>query len=274
MHSWWVPELGGKFQAVPGYHNYTWFKVEQARHLPRAVRDPVRPRPRAHDRHRQGRAAGAVRSVAGAPEAADRRSERRSGEGARAKLKAQTRRRSRSRTPRTSRRPATTWPPTQPRSPDNRPPRRARGERLDELDHDDRSQADRDHVHGPHVRVLLPRRHRGADDPPAAGGAEQHAGHARNLQPAVHDARDDDGLPVRRADDGGPGELLPAADDRRARHGLPAPERALLLAAAGRRHRLLRLGLLAPAGSGLGELRAAGERRLLARAAARTRGST
>ena len=41
-----------------------------------------------------------------------------------------------------------------------------------------------------------------------------------DLQPAVHDARDDDDLPVRRADDGGPGELLPAADDRRARHGL------------------------------------------------------
>jgi cytochrome c oxidase subunit 2 len=27
VHSWWIPELGGKFQAVPGYHNYTWFKV-------------------------------------------------------------------------------------------------------------------------------------------------------------------------------------------------------------------------------------------------------
>jgi cytochrome c oxidase subunit II len=27
VHSWWVPELGGKFQAVPGYHSYTWFKV-------------------------------------------------------------------------------------------------------------------------------------------------------------------------------------------------------------------------------------------------------
>jgi cytochrome c oxidase subunit II len=30
VHSWWVPELGGKFQAVPGYHNYTWFKIEKA----------------------------------------------------------------------------------------------------------------------------------------------------------------------------------------------------------------------------------------------------
>jgi cytochrome c oxidase subunit II len=29
VHSWWVPKLGGKFQAVPGYQNYTWFKVEK-----------------------------------------------------------------------------------------------------------------------------------------------------------------------------------------------------------------------------------------------------
>ncbi len=29
VHSWWIPELGGKFQAVPGYHNYAWFKVSK-----------------------------------------------------------------------------------------------------------------------------------------------------------------------------------------------------------------------------------------------------
>jgi cytochrome c oxidase subunit II len=29
VHSWWVPQLGGKFQALPGYHNYTWFKIER-----------------------------------------------------------------------------------------------------------------------------------------------------------------------------------------------------------------------------------------------------
>jgi cytochrome c oxidase subunit II len=29
IHSWWIPELGGKFQAVPGYHNYTWFKISK-----------------------------------------------------------------------------------------------------------------------------------------------------------------------------------------------------------------------------------------------------
>lgn len=29
VHSWWVPQLGGKMQAVPGYHNYTWFKISK-----------------------------------------------------------------------------------------------------------------------------------------------------------------------------------------------------------------------------------------------------
>jgi cytochrome c oxidase subunit 2 len=29
VHSWWIPALGGKFQAVPGYHNYTWFKIDK-----------------------------------------------------------------------------------------------------------------------------------------------------------------------------------------------------------------------------------------------------
>lgn len=27
IHSWWIPKLGGKFDAVPGHTNYTWFKV-------------------------------------------------------------------------------------------------------------------------------------------------------------------------------------------------------------------------------------------------------
>jgi cytochrome c oxidase subunit II len=29
VHSWWIPELGGKFQAVPGYNNYAWFKISK-----------------------------------------------------------------------------------------------------------------------------------------------------------------------------------------------------------------------------------------------------
>ena len=27
VHSWWIPKLGGKMDATPGYFNYTWFKV-------------------------------------------------------------------------------------------------------------------------------------------------------------------------------------------------------------------------------------------------------
>ncbi|HXE46610.1 MAG TPA: cytochrome c oxidase subunit II [Conexibacter sp.] len=30
IHSWWIPKLGGKFDAIPGYHNYTWFKAPHA----------------------------------------------------------------------------------------------------------------------------------------------------------------------------------------------------------------------------------------------------
>jgi cytochrome c oxidase subunit 2 len=28
-HSWWIPQLGGKFDAIPGYNNYTWFKAHK-----------------------------------------------------------------------------------------------------------------------------------------------------------------------------------------------------------------------------------------------------
>ena len=27
IHEWWIPALGGKVQAVPGYTSYTWFKI-------------------------------------------------------------------------------------------------------------------------------------------------------------------------------------------------------------------------------------------------------
>lgn len=29
IHSWWIPELGGKADAVPGYTNKTWFKISE-----------------------------------------------------------------------------------------------------------------------------------------------------------------------------------------------------------------------------------------------------
>jgi cytochrome c oxidase subunit II len=28
-HSWWIPELGGKFDAIPGHTNFTWFKISE-----------------------------------------------------------------------------------------------------------------------------------------------------------------------------------------------------------------------------------------------------
>jgi cytochrome c oxidase subunit II len=30
IHSWWIPSLGGKVDAVPGYTTYTWFKAPNA----------------------------------------------------------------------------------------------------------------------------------------------------------------------------------------------------------------------------------------------------
>jgi cytochrome c oxidase subunit 2 len=29
IHSWWVPDITGKTDAVPGYYNYTWFKISK-----------------------------------------------------------------------------------------------------------------------------------------------------------------------------------------------------------------------------------------------------
>jgi cytochrome c oxidase subunit 2 len=28
-HSWWIPKLGGKMDAIPGLTNYTWFKISK-----------------------------------------------------------------------------------------------------------------------------------------------------------------------------------------------------------------------------------------------------
>jgi cytochrome c oxidase subunit 2 len=30
IHSWWVPDIAGKTDAVPGYDNYAWFDIQQA----------------------------------------------------------------------------------------------------------------------------------------------------------------------------------------------------------------------------------------------------
>ena len=77
MHSWWIPELGGKYQAVPGYHNYAWFKVTK----PGLYRGQCAALcGRGHARMIaavKAVPAGAVRSLAGLPEEAAGRSERR-----------------------------------------------------------------------------------------------------------------------------------------------------------------------------------------------------
>ena len=52
-HSWWIPKLGGKMDAVPGYTNKPWFKADQAgQRLQRPVRRAVRAQPREHVRAR------------------------------------------------------------------------------------------------------------------------------------------------------------------------------------------------------------------------------
>ena len=48
QHSWWIPELGGKMDALPGYTNKTWFKVTEAGRLRGPVRRAVRAQPRQH----------------------------------------------------------------------------------------------------------------------------------------------------------------------------------------------------------------------------------
>ena len=78
--------------------------------------------------------------------------------------------------------------------------------------------------------ILVARRARRAR--PARAPVRQR----RDLQRAVHDARDGDDLPVHHPDPGGLRELRRAAPDRRAGHGLPADQRAVVLDAAARRH--------------------------------------
>ena len=87
------------------------------------------------------------------------------------------------------------------------------------------------------VRLLLRRRRDGAAHARAARPGEQRLHHGELLQPALHRARDDDGLPLRRPHPRGLRQLPRPAHDRRARHGVPPPERPLVLALPPRRAR-------------------------------------
>ena len=74
IHSWWIPSLGGKIDAIPGTTNDTWFQADNEGRLHRTVRGAVRPRARPHARLRRRRLASGVRRVArAAPRRAGRR---------------------------------------------------------------------------------------------------------------------------------------------------------------------------------------------------------
>ena len=90
VHAWWIPELGGKFQAVPGYHNYTWFKIAKPGVFHGQCAFLCGRAARAHARHRAGRAAGAVRSLARQPEDSCISQANQAAKVAREKLGAQT----------------------------------------------------------------------------------------------------------------------------------------------------------------------------------------
>ena len=249
---------------------------------PRPVRRAVRAQPRQHDRARDRRAVRRLQGLVRPPGGGHQGRPRRGRQAARRDQQAA------SRSDRRPRRkpPQTPWPSTIRHRDDDRAPRAWRGPQiiahearpertgLDVVDHHDRPQEDRDHVplHGP--RLLPAGRRRGAADADPARRAGQHVPDAREVQPDLHDARDDDDLPGRRPGVGGLRELPAAADDRRARRRLPAPERVVVLDVPVRRHRALRVGLLHAARGRLVLLRAALVQGVLARPAARTRGST
>ena len=73
IHSWWIPALGGKFDAIPGTTNVTWFNAEAPGHLPRPVRRVLRDPARQDDGRGRGDAARGVRRLARARRQTPRR---------------------------------------------------------------------------------------------------------------------------------------------------------------------------------------------------------
>ena len=103
------------------------------------------------------------------------------------------------------------------------------------LAHDHRPQEDRHPLLRHGVRLLPDRRHARRRDADRAGRDRPAARDPAGLQRAVHDPRHRDDLPVRRAVRDRLGELPDPAADRRARHGVPTAERAVVLVLRGRR---------------------------------------
>ena len=98
-----------------------------------------------------------------------------------------------------------------------------------------RPQGDRDPVHGPLVRLPVHRRPDGDAHARRARRAGPPVRRPEHVQRPVQRPRVAADLPVHHPGVRRPGELRAAADDRRAGHGVPAPERAVVLAAADRR---------------------------------------
>ena len=119
------------------------------------------------------------------------------------------------------------------RAHDPRGPLPARGQGVEgllPLQH--RSQGDRHPVHL-HDVLLLHRRRPGGDDGARRARQARHADRRSGLlRRPLLDARRVHDLPVHHPRLRGDRELRPAADDRRAGHGVPAPERAVVLDAA------------------------------------------
>ena len=176
QHSWWIPELGGKMDALPGYTNKTWFKVTEpgvykgqcaelcgrnhANMYARVIALPFDEWQAWYDRRGeddQGRRRGGRRQrgprAGRAP--GGRRWPRRESE--------------------TSVDYAARWLARRAPPADHHPRGAARAARLDVVDHHDRPQEDRDPLPLDRRRVLRARRRRGAADPAAARRAGEHA---------------------------------------------------------------------------------------------------
>ena len=111
---------------------------------------------------------------------------------------------------------------------------------LRRLARGDQPQGDRQALHRHRVRLLRRRRPARRGDAAAARAARQPPHRPRSVQPALHDARHDDDVPVRRAGDAGDVGLPGAADDRLAQRRLPAHERVRVLGLPVRRADALR----------------------------------
>ena len=112
-HSWWVPKLGGKFDAIPAMSTTRGSRSPRPDvHGP--VRRAVRPASRADGRHGARDTTRGLGILAGPPKATDRSGQRR-GPGRESQARTPRPARRRSKTRRTSRRPSHGHPPPQSR---------------------------------------------------------------------------------------------------------------------------------------------------------------